>query len=833
MHMERAIPQYRLLGIGGISLISMAIQEAQAACNFTPGPGDDTFICDSASSATGLTDLQGNNTLILPAGGTGTINGDVTTGIGDDVVDMNSGNIVGTVTQGDGADQFRISAGTVSGAASQENGIDDFVMTGGQIGSLAQGDGRDTFLMTDGTIVGAFEDGDVAKQTGGTIGRVNMKLDKNIYDLSGGSILGNLVTGFDIDTITVSGGDIGGNISTSGGADSITISGGTIGGEIRASTGDDTFNWINGGQINSAVLMGDGNDSALLAGLKESLLSSTPSVDGGLGSDRLIFDNTIAGTASRYIGWEDVNLNNNSHFDLTGDFFLGDSNSNTGALSIDGSSVLASTNGDIRPFTAGQLVTVNNAGTIDMTTNSHSAADSLTVHGNYAGSDGRLLLQTVLGDDNAATDKLVVSGGSITGSTHLVVTNRGGLGGLTKNNGIEVVQALNGAVSNADAFTLQGSPSAGAYQYYLFKGGVSAGSENSWYLRSSVVAGPSGVSPQPAVNTPPLPTAVAGADPIPLYRLEVPVYSVVVPAAQWMALQTLGTFHDRQGEQSLLGKKADTPAGWGRVYGGGFNKSWSGTVSPSFDGSSKGYQVGHDLFASETDGGYNHRLGFFIGQSRLQGDIRGFAEGFKDRRSGSVKLNGDNYGAYWSMTDPQEGWYVDLVAMGTRLDGDNKSDRGVGMDNKGRVLTLSTEAGYPFPISEHWVLEPQMQLINQQIDLDTQNDGISTVSFDSEDYWTGRLGARLKGRYLVQDTPIEPYVRVNAWKTFSGIDTVTYDGVDRIESDHKSTYADLGIGIVADLSPTVSVYLAADYSANMDANELEGASGNAGVRVSW
>lgn len=31
-------------------------------------------------------------------------------------------------------------------------------------------DGRDTFLMTGGTIVGAFEDGDVAQQTSGTIG---------------------------------------------------------------------------------------------------------------------------------------------------------------------------------------------------------------------------------------------------------------------------------------------------------------------------------------------------------------------------------------------------------------------------------------------------------------------------------------------------------------------------------------------------------------------------------------------------------------------------------------------------------------------------------------
>lgn len=171
--------------------------------------------------------------------------------------------------------------------------------------------------------------------------------------------------------------------------------------------------------------------------------------------------------------------------------------------------------------------------------------------------------------------------------------------------------------------------------------------------------------------------------------------------------------------------------------------------------------------------------------------------------------------------------------MGTRLDGDNKSERGVKMNNRGHALALSAEAGYPIAISEHWVVEPQVQVINQQIDMDSQNDGISKVSYDSQDYWTGRLGARLKGRYLVQNTPVEPYLRANAWHTFGGSDTVTYDDVDRIKSDHKSSSADLGVGVVARLSSTVSVYLAADYNTNLDTNTLEGVSGNAGVRLSW
>ena len=869
------------------SLLLLASPVVEAACTLLPGTGDTSHTCASGASGP-LTDTQGNNSLTFPANGSGVINGNVTFGAGADRVLMDSGTIAGSLDQSDGSDSLQINAGQITGAVYQGNGIDEFTMTGGQIQSLAQGDGRDRFLMTAGTIVGAFEDGDVATMTGGTIGRVDMKLDNNIFAMSGGRIIGNLVTAFGRDTITVSEGSIGGNISTSGGDDIISVSGGVIAGQIRASAGNDRFTWGNGGQINSAILMGDGDDSALLSNLSENTLASTPSVDGGLGTDRLSFDNSTSAGAARYVGWESVSLGNRSHFTLAGDFFLGDSASATGVFAIDGSSTLAVTQGAIRPYTAGQRTTLSNAGIIDMTNGSSSASDALTVHGNYVGNNGQLLLQTVLGTDNSASDKLVVSQGTLSGNTQLGITNLGGLGGLTRQNGIAVVQAQNGATSSSDAFALKGSLSAGAYQYYLFKGGVTAGSENNWYLRSSVVAVPpptvppvvvppvvppapppieqpapevdpdepavepptarpvapvepnpvpppqtlAQTSPTPAISTPPIPTAVAGADPIPLYRLEVPVYSVVLPAAQLLTMQALGTFHDRQGEQSLLSETGAVPAGWGRMYGSNLQKSWSGTVAPSFDGSLQGFQIGHDLYASQTSGGQLQRFGFFVGHSHLQGDVDGFAEGFEDRRSGRVKLDGDQVGAYWTLVDPS-GWYLDTVAMWSSLDGDNRSDRGVKIDTDGHALALSVEAGYPIAVAQDWVLEPQVQVINQQIDLDSQNDGISNVAFDSQDYWTGRLGARLKGRFVAQDIPLEPYLRANLWKTFGGYDTVTYDDIDRIKSEHESSSADLGVGLVAKLSSSVSVYMGADYNTHLDSNDLDGVSGNLGLRMSW
>lgn len=814
-----------------------------AACSLVAGPGNDAFICDSGTSGA-LTDLSGNNSLTLPVGGTGQINGSVSFGAGADRVEVNSG--------------------VISLAVNQGTGVDDFVMTGGSIGFLGQGDGRDTFLMTGGTIVAAFEDGDVARMTGGTIGRVDMKLDNNIFDLSGGQIIGNLVAGFGTDTIIVSGGRIGGNISVSGGSDSITVTGGEIGGEIRASAGDDRLLWDGGGIIRSAILMDVANDSATLRNLDDSILALTPRVDGGAGTDVLTFDNTRTALPARFSNWETINLNG-SALDLGSNaLVLGDAGTGTGVLNIDAASVILSTQGAISPALAGQAVTVNNAGIIDLTRDNSRTNDALTINGNYIGSGGQLLLQTVVAGDDSPSDKLVVSNGSLDGATVISVSNIGGLGALTQLNGIQLVQAQGSTVSSDNAFTLNGPVSAGAYDYYLFKGGVTAGTENSWYLRSAVVAPPvappvvsvpnpdptlppiivppvivpavavpiAAVAPAGSPPLPVLPAAVAGAAPIALYRPEVPTWSVLPPAAAQLTLSALGTFHDRQGDQRLLSETGAFGAGWGRVYGKNLNQTWAGTVTPSLDGSLKGFQVGNDLYSSLILDDMTQRLGFFVGHSRLRGDVDGFNEGFQNNSAGKIKLEGDSYGLYWTLSDPHGG-YVDTVVMGTRFDGDNHSDRGVKLDNRGHALTLSAEAGYPFAMNDTWVVEPQAQIIHQKISLDSQDDGISRVSFDSDSAWTGRLGARLKGRYQVSGLPVEPFLRANLWHTFSGTDSVTFGDSTVISTEQKSSTTDVGLGVILTLDRAVSVYASTDFSQNIDSNDERGLVANMGVRISW
>jgi len=869
-----------------VALLVIASPHADGACNLVPIAMGGVQICDSGNSGP-LSNLDGNNTLVFPTAGTGSIIGNVVFGAGNDRIEMNSGSMVGDFNLGSGPDAFTISAGTITGNVNQGFEPDDFVMRGGMLSSLTQGDGQDTFLMTGGTILNAFEDGDRAKMTGGTIGRVDMKLDNNVFELSGGTIINNLVAGFGRDTITVTGGSIGGAVSVSGGNDRVSISAGEIRGGIRTSFGNDSFDWSSGGYVRSSILMADGDDTAHLYNLNEYYLNANPLLDGGPGNDALTLDATHTTNPTRYTNWETLNLLDGSRMDLNGNLTLGDVFSGTGMMNVDSASTLTSASGSIRPFDPSGLARLKNSGTLDLSAG--DATDALTIQGNYIGDKGQLLVQSVLGDDASPSDKLVVLQGVIDGSTSITVDNAGGTGALTRLNGIEVVQASNGATSTPAAFRLQNPLSAGAYQYYLFKGGATARSENSWFLRSSVLSPPlaafaqpespnepelpqppepapdptpdplptptppadpaptvpvpvpvptpaplqpAATLPVPAPDTPPLPDPVRGAAPIAIYRQEVPNYSVIAPTAAMLALSSLGTFHERQGEQGLLRKTGTTTAGWARLSGSDIKQQWSGTVSPRLDASLAGYQIGHDLFAWPTDSGSIQRVGFFVAHNRLKGRVEGFAGGFENSPTGRLNMQGDSVGGYWTVVS-QQGNYVDTVVMVTDLDGRSRSDRGMSVETEGHVLSLSIEAGRPFAIGTDWVAEPQVQLIHQRVDMDDQNDGVSTLAFDSQPSTTGRVGVRLKGDYRAIQMPVEPFVQANLWRTMEGYDTVTFDHSERIRTRQKATTANLGAGLVSRLSQDISLYLSADYKQNLDDNDMDEVSGNLGVRMEW
>lgn len=817
---------------------------AIAACSFAPTAGGDFYICDSGTSV-GFTDLGGNNTLTLPAGGSGTITSGITFGAGVDTVEIHSGTISANLQQGDGRDSF--------------------TMTGGTLQSLNQGTGLDTFFMSGGHIVDFFDDGDSAVMTGGRIGRVNMLLDDNLFDMSGGVIDNNLAAGFGNDTIILSGGRIGGNISVSGGTDRVTVTGGSVGGNVLMSFGTDRFTWDGGGTIDGSIDLGGDNDTATLRNLTGANLAGTDTLTGGLGVDRLTLENVETGGVARMQSWETIDVNAGTVLTFDGSLTLGDSGTGTGTFNVDVSSTLRGSgiNAAISATAAGQLVTVNNGGIIDLSDAGANASDRFTINGNYTDNAGLLVLDTVLGDDTSASDRLVLSGGTATGTTAISVVNAGGGGADTLANGIMVVEFANGATSAASAFTLNGRVAAGAHEYLLYKGGVTAGSQENFYLRSTLVVVPTPTTPPPEIVppvvepeivipppgpgvTPPsegatpvepeivivdiggVPTAV---EVVPLYRVEVPTYSAVPPIAEHLALSSLGTFHERRGEQSLLDGAGALTASWGRVFGQKTELDWQGTVDPSFDGNLLGFQVGQDLFGWDAGGGHHDRVGAFFSHARADGDVTGQAVGWNNLHVGEIDVRANSLGAYWTHIGPG-GWYLDAVLMGSWFDGDARSIGGSGVEVEGTGVTASLEGGYPIALGESWTLEPQAQIIWQHLSLDDQRDAFSTVKFDSDDAVTGRLGFRLQGEAIAETTTFRPYLKANLWHRFDADQRVTFDS-DAIVTQGGGTTLELGGGIIADLSESTSLYATADYTTNLGGEKIDVLEGNIGVRVKW
>ncbi|MCS3601971.1 outer membrane autotransporter protein [Buttiauxella sp. BIGb0471] len=626
---------------------------------------------------------------------------------------------------------------------------------------------------------------------------------------------------------------------------------------VQYSAGNDQFIWHDSGVIQGSVLMDAGDDSAFMSNLTSAQLSDNMVLDGGADNDSLQLDNSAARNPARLVNFETLNITNSSALTLDSPLVLGDSVTGTGVLNIDASSQLLAgeqSNAQIQSSITGNRVTVNNAGEIDLTNGGTSTSDNLTINGNYVGQNGIIRLQTVLGDDSSPSDKVTISDGEASGNTQLQVVNVSGPGAAILANGILLIDTVNGATTTANAFTLSGGQvSAGAYEYRLFRGGITAGSENKWFLRNSLIVTPptdpeppvdpeTPVDPQTPVDpgtpvtpvtpeipvtppTEPNPSPTPG-EIIPLYREEVPLYSALTPLAFNIGLTQIATFHERQGEQSFLSHSGTSNGSWGRILGSHTDQHWRGDISPSFDGNVGGVQLGQDFYASATD-----HAGLFFGYTRVVGDVRGFVEGEQNRRAGSTTLNGYSLGAYWTHIWQNQA-YLDAVLMNTWLSGSQESERNMNADINGNLRSASLESGYPLPLSGNVTLEPQVQFIVQNLSIDNSHDAVSTIRYDDETTYTGRIGLRLQGHYGSDVQKIQPWINVNYWQGANHTAQL-YLGEDGVNTATGSKAVQVGAGISATINPATALYVAVNQTSDLDSEHRRDYSGNFGVRVTW
>jgi autotransporter family porin len=247
--------------------------------------------------------------------------------------------------------------------------------------------------------------------------------------------------------------------------------------------------------------------------------------------------------------------------------------------------------------------------------------------------------------------------------------------------------------------------------------------------------------------------------------------------ARQLSVLSLGTFHDRQGDQSLLVANGDFSAAWGRTFGGSTSQQWTGAANPSFDGTFSGVQSGLDLIGRESDAGHRDRIGLLASYGQASGSVNGFSGGFQDVRVGSLAIDATSLGGYWTHVGPG-GWYVDGVAKHRGYTGSPVSSQGLSAETNGTGVIASLEAGLPIAIGAHLAIEPQAQLIYQHLALAPTRDIISTVDYGRSDAWSGRIGARVVGNVATASALLQPYLKVNVWRNFDGSDSVAFAATD-------------------------------------------------------
>jgi len=439
-----------------------------------------------------------------------------------------------------------------------------------------------------------------------------------------------------------------------------------------------------------------------------------------------------------------------------------------------------------------------NAGTI-APGNGGKDLGTLTINGDYAGNGGLIRLNTVLGDDNSATDMLVVTGNT-SGTTNVRVLNRNGLGAQT-DKGIKIIDVggqSDGTFTLIGDYTTKDGKSAvvgGAYAYTLKKDGSSAPtSKGDWYLRSEYIYQP-------------------GA---PLYE----VYGQVLNH-----LNTLPTLRERAGNRYWAG------AGYVPIpQGDGPGTPDPIPVPPEEDTRTDAYVDAGIMIWNRVEAAHAHHrpdtsttgAEYDIDLWKMQLGIDGqFYEDETGRLIGSVwlhsasasadinafygdgRMEANGYGAGGALTWYDDGgYYLDGQAQVTWFDSDLTSstlNRMLLDGDKSWGYALSSETGIRYSIDDAWTLTPQAQITYAQILLDDFTDPYEArVTFNRNAKLTARIGVAASYQAAWQDDEgygqrADIYGIANLHQEFLDEVKMKISG-HPLESSEEKTWAEIGAG---------------------------------------
>ena len=489
----------------------------------------------------------------------------------------------------------------------------------------------------------------------------------------------------------------------------------------------------------------------------------------------------------------------------------------------------------------------NDGGTINLANKKYS--DQLSILGNYTGKNNAQIKMNTLwnkgGDENGKNSEsdIVVIGGSAGGTTRVIPVSVNGKENLIDGsvekvakeiNTVTVVKVLEDVDKSAGAFVGK-AQTTGADEVQLTSKIGKDGSRNFYWTLNVINAdgSSSNIESNPKSNSSNQEGAInEKPEFIPIFAAVTPAYVNISKVNRDLGYTTIATLHERRGENDI--KSSNTAQAWARVIGKK-TKDY-GKNRFSFESDIYGVQAGYD-FSVKTDESGKRNIGVYFSNLTASTD---FFDKYRaengmivaDKYTGKVKTRDFSLGVtttkYYS-----NGLYLDLVGQVSFIKNKFNSRSDVQAKQNGKAIVLSAETGRTHKITENFTLEPQVQLIYQNLKLKDFNDGLRQVHYGHDSAFRGRIGLRGTFNKDKATDSTSFYTLANIWHDFNG-NIKANIGQDRVEEKYAKNMGEIGLGIQIPVTKTAYVYSDVRYEKELRSDaKHKGYRGTFGFKYSF
>ena len=421
---------------------------------------------------------------------------------------------------------------------------------------------------------------------------------------------------------------------------------------------------------------------------------------------------------------------------------------------------------------------LNHSGTINFAEPENNTFKTLIVEGDFIGNHGLMTMNTQLGGDLSATDRLIIQGDS-SGTTLVQVMNAGGSGAQTID-GIEIIRV---AGESSGEFKQVGRIVAGAYDYAL---GRSQKNGKNWVLSSEL-------TDQPTVITPTVPTPT----PVRKVRPEGGAYLGNALAASSMFMIDV---QDRQHADNSTSLWSYGKVGQRRLTDSSNQIKTSGNHSVGM--------LGGDLSIG-TGGDSNLRVGVMMGYGHDSSTSRSIVTAYQAK--GTVSGYTTGLYANWQQNEAEKtGVYIDTWLQYNWFTNKIQGDLIHSEKYRSRGLSASLESGYTFKVASNesvaYFIQPKAQIIWQGLNTKNYRESNGThITFDDNNNLQTRLGVRASTirQNADKSKQIGIFAELN-WLHNSENSGIKMDGV-KVTQKRPRDIAELKLGIDGQLSKNLTI----------------------------